>query len=75
MFPWDVLLYREIQAQQLAVKLRAERGFLFMNYCYTNLPVVQRDQYAKWWQVGCLQNKYVQNQSAEKMTSPDARQA
>lgn len=40
-------MYRAMQSQQLAVKLRAERGFLCMNYCYTNLPVVQRDQYAK----------------------------
>lgn len=46
-----------------------------MNYCHTNLPVVQRDQYAKWQQVGCWQNKYVEDQSTEEMTSPDAQEA
>jgi hypothetical protein len=48
--------------------------FLCMNYCYANLPVVQRDQYAKWYQVGCWQNKDVEDQSAEEMTSLYARE-
>jgi len=40
-------MYRAMQSQHLAVKLRDEMGFLCTNYCYTSLPVMQRDQYAK----------------------------